>query len=484
MQRVACLYVPELFLQHLLQAQPQLRHRPVAVVAHTRPTAPLLGLNALARARHLQRGMPLSAAQSVVHDLVVAPSDGAQVQQSMQALWRAMLALTPGVEPDGRQLGVLWLDPQGLDGLFVSLTLWAEAVRRAAAELGFVGHVVVGFNRYLALALARMQRGCQVLADPEREAALAQAVPLAALDTTPALLAATRPVGLRTLGDLLQLQAATVRERLGAEAEHIVRMAKGLNCLPLRPKLPHVPLQISCALEPAEEDLHRLLFALKAQLAGLLAQVEQIGQVVAALTLTLTLERHAPVQLQLAAAAPSCKLMLWLDLIRLRLSAEGLPAPVSHLRCEVQAVVAQVHQVTMWDAQATKPRRDVARAAEALARLQAALGQQAVTRAQLCPSHLPEGCFVWQASCEVALPRPHWSTALLPLVRAVRTQPLLLPRRKLDAVRVCGPYRLSQAWWAKPIERDYFYVYTRQGRIAWLFHDLVRRRWWLHGEID
>jgi protein ImuB len=485
MQRVACLYVPTLFLQQVLQANPAWRQQPVAVVAQGQPKAPILCLNAAARALHLKEGMALGAAQAMAHDLQVAPFDSAQASASMDTLWRAMLALTPGVEPDAAHLGVLWLDPSGLDGLFCSLPVWAEAVRQAVVELGFVGHVVVGFNRYLALALARTRPGCHVMPDAEHEATLAQAVPLGALGISPALLSTTSLLGLRRLGDLLQLDAAAVRQRLGAEAELLCRMARGQRAMPLRPKLPAVPYRVSYAAEPPEEDMHRLLFALKTMLAPLLRQVQSQGLAIESIALDLTLAHHAPLQVHLMPAAPTCDVLLWIDLMRLRLMAAGVLAPVCHIQATAHTVAAPSEQMPLVAAGlAGAPKRSLARAAQALARLKAALGEHAVTRAKLCPSHVPEGRFLWQATCDVALPRLVAPVDILPLIRAVRVQPAMLPKGKMDTLQVRGPYRLSHGWWADRVERDYFYVETQGGRIVWLYHDLVRRRWYLHGEVD
>jgi protein ImuB len=47
-----------------------------------------------------------------------------------------------------------------------------------------------------------------------------------------------------------------------------------------------------------------------------------------------------------------------------------------------------------------------------------------------------------------------------------------------------GPYRVSGGWWARTVERDYYFAETSAGDIAWVYHDGPRRRWFLHALLD
>jgi hypothetical protein len=38
-------------------------------------------------------------------------------------------------------------------------------------------------------------------------------------------------------------------------------------------------------------------------------------------------------------------------------------------------------------------------------------------------------------------------------------------------IRMDGPHRVSGGWWARTVERDYFYAETSAGDIAWVYHD-------------
>jgi protein ImuB len=50
--------------------------------------------------------------------------------------------------------------------------------------------------------------------------------------------------------------------------------------------------------------------------------------------------------------------------------------------------------------------------------------------------------------------------------------------------RCWGPERMETAWWQGPcVRRDYYRVHCVSGGRLWLFHDLRRQSWWLHGEF-
>jgi protein ImuB len=50
--------------------------------------------------------------------------------------------------------------------------------------------------------------------------------------------------------------------------------------------------------------------------------------------------------------------------------------------------------------------------------------------------------------------------------------------------RVEGPERLGGEWWNDRYERDYYRIDWPGGERAWIFHDLLREAWFLHGLFD
>src|SRR5262249_17797949 len=144
-----------------------------------------------------------------------------------------------------------------------------------------------------------------------------------------------------------------------------------------------------------------------------------------------------------------------------------------------------------------KPKRDERAAARALARVRAALGDDAVVRAQLVEGHLPEARFVWEPIERLAAPAP---VAVTPptLLRRLWAQPLPLPPRPpqepdgcllrgLDhgpVARFIGPYVVSGAWWHREIQREYYIAEMRDGDLLWVYYDRKRRQWFMQGLVS
>jgi protein ImuB len=184
-----------------------------------------------------------------------------------------------------------------------------------------------------------------------------------------------------------------------------------------------------------------------------------------------------------------------LRLVHLRLT--GLPpeAPVNAIRVWADDVAATSEQLALF---ARKPRRDLRAADEAIARVRAELGDDAVVKAVLRDGHLPEARFGWERLVHARVPAPRPAT-VRPLVRRVHARPLLMPAQMTNVrddgmlltgletgavVRLEGPYVVTGGWWATEIRRDYHFAETRRGDCHWLYFDRARRRWFLHGEVE
>jgi protein ImuB len=170
-------------------------------------------------------------------------------------------------------------------------------------------------------------------------------------------------------------------------------------------------------------------------------------------------------------------------------------APVNAARVWADDVAATCEQLAMF---ASRPRRDLRAADEALARLRAELGEDAVVRAVLREGHLPEASFGWErlARVQQAAPEPR---RIRPLVRRLLAKPQQLPpqaRQVRDdgwllsglehgaVVRIVGPYVISGGWWSHEVHREYHFAELRRGDCLWVFYDRERRRWFSHGAVE
>jgi protein ImuB len=388
------------------------------------------------------------------------------------------------------------------------------AIQRAIAGLQFFGAVVVGFSRFATYAIARAtRRGVTVLRSDVDERTAASAVPLARLDVDPKLRDSLARLGVTTLGQMVRLPGGGILERFGREAHRLYQLAAGERWDPLVPMAPPEAPDEHVVLDDDEHDIERLVFFLKAAIDRLLERLAARGRALTALHVELTLRRSVRLGRRadlfddtgvgdtevradcIKPAAPTLDGRAMLRLVHLRLTGMPPAAPVNAARVWAEDVAATREQLAMF---ASKPRRDLRAANEALARVRAELGDDAVVRAVLREGHLPEASFGWERIAQVqqATPTPK---LVRPLVRRLYAKPQLLPpqaRQVRDdgwllsglehgaVVRILGPYIVSGGWWQHELHREYHFAELRRGDCLWVFYDRNRRRWFCQGAIE
>lgn len=514
-RRVACVCVPEVRLQVLLRDRPMWRSLPVAVVEEDRPDAFLVALNGRARREGLDASMRQGVARSLVPTLRAAVVTDARVREATRDLAEALRALSPRVEPDDAGSGVFTVDPSGMGSLHRDARAWALAARRAVGAHGFVCSVAVGFDRRAAHAIAHCARRVVVARTVDEERALAADVPLAALGLHAREVQTLAALGLRTLGDLWSLPPDTVRHRFGPAVAELRAWITDDARVPVQPEVPREALRTVVELEAPDDDLPRLLFGLRGALHLLAARLAGRGEAIAALTLTLSLEDHTRVEHRVESASPTRDVALLVELARLRLSEAALPARVAEMEVLAEPAALRGEQLNLF---AHDRARDRNAASRAMARVRAAFGERSVTRARLREAHLPEGRFAWEpvaapparavgvmtaAEGDGALVRrlvvppreiapealralsPMPPVDVLPWLRAgAVNDPPVVGAVAVDAWTLATPSRVSGGWWAREVERDYYYAEGDGGELLWVFYDGVRRRWFVQGVVD
>lgn len=492
-RRIACVDVPALPLQLVLRAHPEWRSDPVVIVEHDRPEARILWANRAARDAHIQRGQRHRSAEALVSRLHAAVVTPAELAGASAELLRILFGFSPAIEPGKDQPGLFFVDASGLHELFTGLEAWAHELHRALVARGFVAAVVVGFQRFTTFAVARARTGWSLLATPEHERQLAGAVPFAALDAPLPLRERLHALGIRTLGQFLELPAAGLARRFGKEAKELHARATAAWS-PLVATVPREPVRCHVDYEIADADLGRFVASLSDGLQRAVPQVLARHEAITALSLELVLEHAGIRRERLATAAPTLDPGQLLELVHLRFAAEPLAGPIERFTATLDSIAVTQRQLALLAAVRT---RDLAAAERALARVAAAFGDGAVTRARLLSAHLPEHGFAWERMLAMTPPRavPAPDDHRPPLVRTLLHQPQplgTLPLHEPEAWlgefgavrRAHGPFRTAVGWWRQRTERDYFFLETDRGAILWVFHDRVARRWYLHGRVD
>jgi protein ImuB len=494
--RAACVDIPALPLQILRRDRPEWTGMPLAVVGDDRPQAPVIWVSRAARALGIRPGMRYANALGISRELRAAPVAEARVAEVRAELVGALHRFSPRVEPDRERAGVVWIDPEGMSSLFGSFDRWARSIMDEIGAHDLFGSVVVGFERMRTWAVARTRQGAFVIPSEEVERRLAGRVPIGRLDVAPELESSLEVLGVRTLDELLALAPGELSVRFGPEAARVHALFSGSMREPFEPTNVPQPISIEAELDPPDDDRTRLLFCVKGALHALLAALARRSLALAALRITLDLERGRAHTELLRPARASRDAAGVLELVRLRLSAVTLPERVERIVLEAEPAALDGTQLSLLEG---ARRRDPDAASRGLARLRAAFGDAAVTRAKLDDAWLPEHQFRWEPARTVATPRaamrkdaePAQDPRDPPLVRRLLPSPQPLPssadgRPRTDPPieRMTGPYRLQSGWWAKGAVRDYWYAERADGALLWLYRDAAIDRWFVHGTVD
>ena len=497
MDRMACVELPAFPLQLLLKRHPGWADRPLAVVDRDQPQGVVLWVNEPARAAGVRAGMRYAAGLSLARTLHAGEVPPGEIERGVTGALARLRRFSPGVEPCRDEPGVFWLDASGLSHLYASLRQWADEITAALRTGGLQATAVVGFTRFGTYAIAKtVTAGEQVavVRDAARERVLAGQTPLERLGIDPALRDSLRKLGVRTVRAFLQLPPAGLRRRFGPEAQRLHRLAAGDLQVPLQPLRVTDPLSAQHYFDAAETDVQRLLFCVKRLLDRLLSAVAERHEQLAELTLHLRLDGGAAHAEQVRPAAPTSDVGQLLNLVRLRLEALALRAGVTELRVTGRAVRTMTAQQGLF---VERPRRDLAAANRALARLRAEFGDDAVLRARLTAGHLPEAQFAWEPLAALARSAPR-EIACRPLVRRIHARPLPLPprpRHEPDGWLVrggvsghvwdlAGPYLVSGGWWRSAVHREYYFARMRDGDVLWIYYDRPHRRWRWQGQVQ
>lgn len=432
MERLACVDLPEFPLQLLLTRHPEWRRLPAAVVGEDKPQGEILWVSSEARAAGVLPGMRYAQALSLAAGLRAAEVTAEEVRLEVEELAGLLRSFSPEVEVSKEEPGVFWANADGLLGLFRSLDLWAGKIHGALTARGRQASVAVGFRRFAAYALARGRGGVLVLASAAEEEAALRQVPLAALAVEPSLRDTLAKLGIHTLGEFLRLPGNAIRRRFGAEAVRLHALARGEAHDPLAPVFPEEPIACTIIAEAPDGNSVRLLLAIQEHLHPLFARLAAQGEALGELEVRFLLERRAGRTDRIRPAEATLDEALVLDLLRLRLEGEPLPAPVTEVGLTAHGTPATKEQLQLF---LLAQRRDLEAADRALARIRTELGEEAVVRARLREGHLPEARFLWEPLSHLCRPRPG-PGGKPALVRRLYSRPAPLePGRVLKNIR-------------------------------------------------
>lgn len=438
-------------------------------------------MNEPVRKAGINPGVSLATVRSLVPDLIHYARDPEAETQRMQYLVTVAYEFTPYVSV--AMFDALLLEMAGSLKLFGGIK---QTQRQLRKRFGRLGHrIAIGIAHTPRAALACAKFGNEIAwsdypqADEIEATGLQQlrGMPLACLELKPKTRERFENMGMRQVGDLMQVPQRELRKRFGDELMTYLEHLTGDRIDLLKAEQPQESFSERLHLidpirgkDEVLEPMRHLAEMLSAWLGRTNLGVRRLGWGV------YTFEGDGTT-FEVGFEQPRHELDEIMAITQLRMEAVELPGEAMTIALDALRIS---HRGAKWVerdvlgqplAQSLPPR-------ELLERLTARLGAEALQRFALLDDHRPE--FAWKPTeeeSEIAA-----SAALSVPIRGRRPLWLLEPPVKVRGEHlqiVSGPERIQCGWWEREQRRDYFVARDRDGGWCWCFRDA--QGWFVHG---
>jgi protein ImuB len=452
-------------------------------------------------------GMTPKQARAACPGLVVIARDESAELAATRELLDALETCGPLVE--GAAPGICYFDAAALPGGEAGALGAAAAL---VAELGFSCAVGIADDKFTARCAALVAGAGMSIVSPRGSAAFLAPLPVGLLALAPGDADRFDLLGLRTLGQLAALPAGPLALRFGERARQYQRLARGDDDEPLQPRHATTLYEERFAFDGAVDRLEPVLFALRGCIGAVAARLAGCAQTCDRFDVVLEFAAEsATVPVLLAEPSASAETMF--HLARIALESREMLESIAAISARVTPCGQAPPQLSLFDGTAASRR---AALAATIARLQAALQREEVVTMAATParSRLPERM---QQATPIDSPRDLLETACSPgLLRPGRRDRARAQERGTAAARLspegaqaapwapalrlvdppkpiaapalpsarAGPFRLSESWWERPIERDYYQLVDPAGALLLVFRDMRDGCWYVQGIFD
>jgi protein ImuB len=513
-KHVLCVHLHQLPIDRFRRRQPGLWDKPFVLVQTIGNRQIVVHVTA-DELPEVHPGMSLAEAKGRYLGLPHFPVAPADDLRALEAIGRWLMRFSPNVSLLGPWS--IFLDATGVERLFGGIENFRDRVAHGIQSLRFSAGVAIAPTPGAAWALAAFKNDFKpptpVLRYSEEPdlhthqniAAVLAPLPPEALRLEAGTSELLASLGVRTIGQLLQLERKALAVRFGAGILLRIDQAIGTAPEPLVFLEHRTPVRAAIEFEATIESLEVIHLAVR----------QVVGQVVE----LLARRGHGARELRLVFRCPYAPAVE--KTIRLMRPSRNGPAIFNLLRCALENIAlddgviavelyAKVTQ-RLSDEQSQliggEEQENAIELDHLVERLRARL-PSGVNRVELLESHIPERAFgcreeVATATASRQLSLRHAAISefrplsLLPRPRAIKVivtpsecldgQPVSFTDRgavhRLDYVR--GPERMTGEWWTGQHKtRDYFDALDTGGNRYWLFRISETRRWYLHGSFE
>ncbi|MCW5679302.1 MAG: DNA polymerase Y family protein [Xanthobacteraceae bacterium] len=537
MKRVVSLWLPSFGTDRLrLQQRPPRRPESSSVASAATATSarsPLVTVTAAhggvrvvsvdhaASAAGIAPGLTLAESHALCPGLTTAEADPAADRKALNTLadWCGRYTPWTAVDESGGWAGSLgggaglWLNISGCAHLFGGEAALLEDLIERLRRFGLAATAAVADTPGSAWAVARFSAETAEIVPPGQQKTALAPLPIAGLRVPPPVIEGLGQVGLRRIGDLLEMPREPLTARFGALLLSRLDQALGRKDEPLSPRLPVPAMAARLAFAEPIARAEDIAGATRHLLVDLCARLTAARQGGRRLELALYRSDGSVARIAIGTSRPARDPDHLMRLFRDKLDGvdAGFGIEIAVLAATVVAPVAPIQMALGADRAARS---------ESLSRLIDRLGNRLkpanVTRLVECASHQPERSqrsVTALADPPASAPSPATADersrqsrplSLLPVpepievIAPVPDGPPVLFRRGRRPYRVAmaeGPERIGPEWWLEndghdPERqsriRDYYRIEDSDGRRFWVYREGLYRpgvppRWYLHG---
>ncbi len=504
-KRLLCLWFPDWPIQRLIAGGPELG-KDLILLTETAGGRELVRFCCgNAQKLGIRPGMMLSEAQSRLGSkasVFLKPLDRPADRQALEqlAIWCERFSPAVGLE-DSEHPQSLLLNVTGVAALFAGEEPLVEQIVRELAEQKFSVRVAIGDTIAAAWAAARF------LATDQRPAILPagqfdpiRALPVEGLRLGPPLISKLYKLGLRSIGQVLQLERSALKARFGKDLLIRIEQLTGEREELITPCRPAPAWEIRRDLEIGTahfQSIEQLSLALLRELLERL-QTRHLG--ICELCYRLLMEDRTAQELALRLREATADARHLGELLRLKWERLKLNSPVVGIYLKAETVAPLKWQELLLFAE--ESRQQVRQLLRLLDRLSHRLGPDAVVYAVPGSDPIPERAvefrpvsnaseFLPSKACQSLLPldRP---LCLLPEPQPIDVMAVVpdgppsavfLEGSRKVITQCWGPERIESGWWRGPsIRRDYYRIETQEGGRYWIFRQIPEQTWFLHGK--
>ncbi len=485
-RRVACVLFPNFSLNRRIT--PDITELPVVLTHTTAKAIVVIALNHSARQHGLVPGMTLSQAESYCRTVKQIAFNRDQDIEYLEQLSEQFTSLTPRIEVDKSEIGILYISLHGIFLLYKSEQEFIDALVTKGKQTKLPFQIGVAENKLLARMVAQdATENSYLILNKDSQTDFLSPLPIERLQTDPYVADLFESLGIDTIEKLKTIPTNELAARFGETGSKLANDAKGIDRSHFHFKTEQEVTQITKCLDYPLTNSESLLQDLLPDLTTALEKLAASNRGCKALLLKFITENKQCIVKQVTIAYSSASIAVFQRQIRLALPNYDFDSGVIEWRIQLCEISPLPNQQT-----------DLVTAATTVIHSDRCVVQQRVLTAT--KGFLPEDFSALQNSeqtdtgesqttCLFSLKTEGLRLFTNPQVVSVMAKEGILnffswEHTDYRVNRQFGAWVLSGRWWDKQYERWYFEVVTTDYGRYLLFFDALDSQWYLHGIYD